>query len=181
MDKPLSFPRERDDWLMLRFARLGYSEVELDRLNRVRIHQQAVFLSCVANARGTDIDSRYLKPRPPNQKWSELKFAKEKPPPSDFRLWKQALIQLIPAGGLSVSLGRCLHRGYKCWEWRVSPGEGYLLHYREILWMFMSVLQPRAAGGENGKTLVSQCSSDPRARYGRWERIRRSSRQKLRR
>ena len=131
LDTPLSFPRERDDWLMLLLARLGYSTEDLDRLNRVRIHQQAIFLSCIINAKGTELDERYLKPREPNTQWSTLKFSKEKPTASDFRLWRQALRQLVPAGKLAVRLGRRLHEGYKLWEWRVNEEEGYLLHHRD--------------------------------------------------
>jgi hypothetical protein len=79
LDIELKFPRERDCWLMQRFVDYGYSAAQLVALNRVRIHQQAVFLSCVLNASGSDLDARYLRHRPDGQNWSELKFTKEKP------------------------------------------------------------------------------------------------------
>ena len=72
-----------------------------------------------------------MKLREPGQKWSTLKFSKEKPTASDFNLWRQAVLQLVPAGGLAVRLGRRLHEGYKIWDWRVNSEEGYLLHYRD--------------------------------------------------
>ena len=131
LDTPFSLPRERDGWLMLLLVGLGYSAAELEILNRVRIYQQVVFLSCILNVKGSNIDEKYLYRRPSGQKWSELKFPKEKPLSSDFRLWRQALQQLVPAGGLAVRLGRSLHKGYKVWDWRVNPGEGYLLNYRD--------------------------------------------------
>jgi hypothetical protein len=113
LDTPLSFPRERDGWLMLLLAGLGFTASEFEILNRVRIYQQVIFLSCILNAKGTDLDEKYLRRRPPGQKWSELKFPKEQPSASDFRLWQKALRQLIPVGGLAVRLGRSLHIGYK--------------------------------------------------------------------
>jgi hypothetical protein len=101
LDTPLSFPRERDGWLMLLLTGLGFSAAELEILNRVRIYQQVLFLSCILNTKGTAIDEKYLyHHRPSGQKWSELKFPQEKPSSSNFRLWHQALRQLVPAGGL---------------------------------------------------------------------------------
>ncbi len=142
LDIELNFPRERDCWLMQRFVEYGYSAAQLLALNRVRIHQQVVFLSCVLNAAGSDLDTRYLRRRPDGQNWSDLKFPKEKPARADFLLWNEALVQLIPPGGLPVRLGRCLHKGYKIWDWRVSREEGYLLHYKGTT---MDVYQPTSA------------------------------------
>ena len=79
LDTPLSFPQERDGWLMLLLAGLGFSAAELEILNRVRIYQQVVFLSCILNAKGSDIEEKYLYCRPSGQQWSVLKFPKENP------------------------------------------------------------------------------------------------------
>jgi hypothetical protein len=84
----------------------------------VRIYQQVLFLLCILNAKGSDLDEKYLYHHPSRQQWSELKFPKEKPMPSDFNLWRQAVRQLVPVGGLAVRLGHCLHIGYKIWDWR---------------------------------------------------------------
>jgi hypothetical protein len=130
LDTDLSFPRERDCWLMQRFVEMGYTAVQLVILNRVRISQQVVFLSCVLNAFGSDLDEKYLYPRPEGQNWSELKFPKEKPTAPDFRLWHEALRQVVPVGGLAVRLGRGLHKGYKVWDWKVCMEEGFLLNYQ---------------------------------------------------
>ena len=43
----LQFPRHVDKFLMLVFAERGHSREVLCRLNRVQIHQQAIFLSDV--------------------------------------------------------------------------------------------------------------------------------------
>jgi hypothetical protein len=156
LDTNLKFPRERDCWLMQRFLEQGYSTAQLLTLNRVRKHQQVIFLSCVLNALGSDLDGRYLHRRPDGQKWSELKFPKEHPSPSDFRLWREALGQIIPPGGVSVRLGRCLHIGYKIWDWRVCREEGYLLHYQEGS-MEVYQLVPHS----NRRWVLSQASADP--------------------
>ena len=44
-DIPLELPRERDKWLMAEFLRLGFSKKDLERLNRVRLYMQVLFLS----------------------------------------------------------------------------------------------------------------------------------------
>ena len=109
--------------------RRGYGKLELERLNRVRLHQQVLFLSDIITANGRGLDERYLRKRKSNEKWSTLRFPKEKPPPADFCLWQQAIRQVVPAAGLSVHLGRMLHEGYKVWEWRLNLEEQYLLQY----------------------------------------------------
>jgi hypothetical protein len=50
------FPREGGDWLMARFIATGYKGEELLTLNRVRKHQQALFLSDVLGAGGGSVD-----------------------------------------------------------------------------------------------------------------------------
>jgi len=130
MDTELSFPRERDGWVMQGFVALGYTGTQLQILNRVRLHQQVVFLSCVLNAYGSALDEKYLKRRPKHQQWSTLKFPTERLTPSDLKLWREALCQLVPAEGMAVGLGCSLHKGYKIWDWRVSTIEGYLVHNR---------------------------------------------------
>lgn len=156
LDTPLSFPRERDGWLMVLLAGLGFSVAEMEMLNRVRIYQQVVFLSCILNAKGTDIDEKYLYRRPSGQKWSELKFPQEKPSSSDFRLWHQALRQLVPAGGLAVRLGRSLHNGYKVWDWRVNSEEGICYITGMDLWMSTRSQGFLVRGGSCGRRSVRQ-------------------------
>ena len=61
----LTPPRgEKDGWLMQRFEDAGYSLAELCRLNKVRIHQQVIFLSDVLRADGLRLDGKYLQRRP---------------------------------------------------------------------------------------------------------------------
>ncbi len=84
---------------------------ELRRLNRVRIHQQVLFLLCVLGASGKTLDAKYLKHCQENKKWSRLKFPNERPPRKDFKLWEKALKQIFPAAGIMDSLGAFWHKG----------------------------------------------------------------------
>ena len=53
-EKLVTLPRERDQWLMQMFVAAGFSKEDLTILNRVRLHQQALFLSCVLGGSGED-------------------------------------------------------------------------------------------------------------------------------
>jgi hypothetical protein len=114
---------------MWEFVRVGYKGAELRRLNRVRLYQMVIFLSDIIGALGCCLVERYFHKQPVHEKWSTLKFLKEKPSPADFRLWQQALRWVVPVEGLPVRLGQFLHKGNKVWEWRVCTQEQYLLRY----------------------------------------------------
>ena len=51
-DNFLKMPREGDKWIMQLFVHAGFNKEDLLRLNRVRVHQQVLFLSCVLGASG---------------------------------------------------------------------------------------------------------------------------------
>ncbi len=57
----LSFLQEGGDWLMLRFIATGYNVNKLLILNRVRKHQEFLFLSGILRAGDGLVDKRYLK------------------------------------------------------------------------------------------------------------------------
>ena len=46
-DNFLKMPREGDKWIMKLFVQEGFNKEDLLRLNRFRVHQQVLFLSCV--------------------------------------------------------------------------------------------------------------------------------------
>ena len=73
------------------FVEAGFGKQELQRLNRVRIHQQVLFLSCVLGASEKQLDKSYFRRRATREQWSKLNFPKERPPCKDFLLWKEAL------------------------------------------------------------------------------------------
>ena len=67
-------PREGDKWIMQLFVQAGFNKEYLLRLNRVRVHQQVIFLSCVLGASGKYLDKKYITKRKPEEKWSTLRF-----------------------------------------------------------------------------------------------------------
>ncbi len=65
-------PQGGDDWIMTQFLQLGYPENESSRLNRVRLHQQVLFVSDVMDAGGQAIDRKYMSRRLDTQSWNDL-------------------------------------------------------------------------------------------------------------
>jgi hypothetical protein len=55
------FPQEGDNWLMARLIAIGYRGNDLWTLNRVRKHQQVLFLSNILGAGGESLDKHYLQ------------------------------------------------------------------------------------------------------------------------
>jgi hypothetical protein len=156
-DVPIQLPRERDKWLMRALKELGFTDEELRRINKVRLYQQVLFLSDIIGVSGRSLDERYLKKRPESEQWSSLQFPRECPPARDFRLWRQAIQQLVPAGGLPVHLGRSLHEGYKKWEWRVNTEEKYLMHYTNS---GMDVYEPASDSARKWRRIYEGCDAE---------------------
>ena len=115
-------PREQDEWTMPMLVRLGYTAMELLRLNRVRVHQEVLFLLDVMDARGTVIDKHYEQKRTNSEKWSRFSFPWQSLPKKDFHVWRQALLQLRYERS-SPTLGQFLEEGHKIWDWRYSEEE----------------------------------------------------------
>ena len=55
--------RIRDQWIVQVFERLGYRGTQLKILNRVRVHQQVLFVSDVLYAGGRYLEKKYLELR----------------------------------------------------------------------------------------------------------------------
>jgi hypothetical protein len=131
---------------MQRFEDAGYSLAELRRLNKVRIHQQVIFLSDVLRANGLRLDGKYLQRRPSSATWSKHKFPKEKPCSRDFALWRAALAEIAPSHRSSEKLGRFVSP-------RTNGGSGGLIRIqdscsisKEIKWMCIRPLMSQAVG-----------------------------------
>jgi hypothetical protein len=78
-------PCSGDKWFMKALQDLDIlNGKELKPINRVRIHQQVLYLSNVLDAGGKCIDRRYLNRREEGVQWSTLIFPKENPPRKDF-------------------------------------------------------------------------------------------------
>lgn len=124
-------PRAGDEWLMKKFHRMGCSRKDLVRLNRVRLHQQVLFLSDVLDAGGRALDRKYLVRRTASETWSSLTFPRELPSNKDFRTWRETLLQLRPGGRHSDSrVTEFITRGHKIWEWRFDESGSRLLHIK---------------------------------------------------
>jgi hypothetical protein len=104
---------ENDYWVMTELKNICTSE-ELVRLNRVRLHQQVIFGSDIMDASGRVIDKKYLIERPNGERWSTIKFPNERPPPRDFKLWRNRLPQLRHRGQLYM--GNYSLKGHKIWD-----------------------------------------------------------------
>ena len=59
----LRLPREGDMWIMKLFEQKGFRADDFERLNKVRLHQQVLFLSCVLGATGKSLDMKYMSKR----------------------------------------------------------------------------------------------------------------------
>jgi hypothetical protein len=118
-------PRHNDDWLMLVLHKLHFSEAELIRLNRVRQHQQVLFVSDVMDAGGRALDLKYLDIREYDDRWSSFRFPTQSVSNKDIRLWRNALHQIrhVRTG----NLGGFITKGHKIWEWRFDEDQNRLL------------------------------------------------------
>ena len=124
---PLEPPRARDKWLMQAFIDEGYTGADLVILNRVRIHQEVLFLSDVLTANGGSVDKRYAQERIGGQTWSRYTFPLESPAESDFTLWANAIYRVSPMGRAVLRMGECRSIGHKEWAWRLDEENDCLL------------------------------------------------------
>ena len=111
-DGELKLPRKGDQWIMVKFAAAGFGKDELERLNKVRVHQQVLFWSCVLGASGKSLDAKYMRKRELDKTWSKVKFPTERPPNKDFSLWRIAVRNIVPVGVITEKLGNLMHDGY---------------------------------------------------------------------
>eukprot|EP00804_Cyclotella_cryptica_P006975 CCRYP_007113-RA/>CCRYP_007113-RA protein AED:0.75 eAED:0.75 QI:0/-1/0/1/-1/0/1/0/1178 len=121
-------PRQHDQWLMASFEAAGYTMDDCKILNMVRLHQQVIFDSDVFNADGNTLNPRYLQPRAAGERWSSIRFGKQRPPPSAFNLWRAALGHLAPGGRRRQRLGDFIHHTHVIWQWRYDPRRDILFY-----------------------------------------------------
>ena len=129
-EKFFKMPRKGDKWRMQLFVAAGFSKDSLLRLNRIRVHQHVLFLSCILGVSGKILDKKYTIRRKSEESWSTLTFPKEKPSNPYFQLWRMALMQIVPIGGIPGRLGRLNDKGYKIWDWRWDLEGRRLLHFK---------------------------------------------------
>ena len=127
---PLLRPRDGDGWIMMIFKRVGYSTDNLCQLNKLWVHEQVLFLSYVLVASVKSLVGKYLKQRGVGEKWSTFRFPKKRPPHKDFRLWKQAITQVILEGRIIDRLVSFKEPGHKVWELILNNYKMRLLHIK---------------------------------------------------
>jgi hypothetical protein len=126
---PMLPPRERDEWLMVSFERIGYTHPrDREILNTIRQHQQVVYDSDVFAADGVTLDPKYLHIRRSQERWSDWRFGKQRVNGSHLRLWRGALRQIALNGRRHSSLGKFEHIGHKRWDWRFCPEDDVMYH-----------------------------------------------------
>jgi hypothetical protein len=125
------YPREGDDWLTARFIATGYKGEELLTLNRVRKHQQALFLLDVLGASGGSVDKQYLQQRQIGEWWSSMMFPCKEVTELEMGFWCRAIAQVVSRGPAQASLGRLKSGGHKIWKWQVQESKGHLYHQRK--------------------------------------------------
>ena len=165
-DVPLEIPREGDKWLMKEFMRLGYSMDKLQRLNRVRLFMQVLFLSDILGASGKSLDKKYLQRRREDEQWSKLRFPREKPPRKDVLLWEEALQQLAPGGCIADRLGRFLAPGHKIWDWRLDTEANELCHHHDGVMDIYTKTQSSSRVSRSSNRWGMQLLNQPQVKRG---------------
>ena len=145
-DTPNTFPRRNDKFLNQIFEEEGYCLEDKLRLNRVRVHQEVLYLSDITTASGAKIDPEKMNPRPPNSKWSSFsRWPTEKPTPADFDFWKQALARICPSNSNSTVnvLGEFTSATHRIWRWKWCPIKNELLNLSPNV-LRMDIYRPEA-------------------------------------
>jgi hypothetical protein len=95
------------------FITAGYKRRDLLTLNRVRKHQQVLFLSDILGASGGSLDKRYLQKRWIGDHLLSMKFPCEEVTELKMGFWQRAIAQVVARGPAQSSLGRLKTGGHK--------------------------------------------------------------------
>jgi hypothetical protein len=156
-------PREGDKWLIQALVEEGYKGEELRRLNKVRIHQQALYLLDVLNANGRSVDLKYLDRRE-ELAWSTYIFPEEDFTETDLELWRAAVYSLSPASRPMRRVREYKHSSHKIWNWRYDEIGQRLLYFRqwdELVDVYTPSNLPGALGRANRWMLTHEAQDIP--------------------
>jgi hypothetical protein len=124
--------REGDRWFMEAVEEVGcFSPAEQKLINEMRNHQHVVFESDIFAADGVHLDQQYLSKRQEGDKWSLLKFGKQRPSRKHFILYCKALGKLAPGGHRPCCLGKLTSHGHKVWGWCYCQEEDVLIQEKD--------------------------------------------------
>ena len=93
-------------------------------LNRVRKHQQVLFLSDILGAGGESLDKQYFQKRWDANRWSTMRFPWEMVTEVEMHLWRTAITQVVATGPARNRLGTFVAEGHKIWDWRIQEEAG---------------------------------------------------------
>jgi hypothetical protein len=156
-------PRTGDKFFVQALVDEGYKGEELIRLNKVRIHQQVLYLSDVLNANGRSVDLKYLDRRE-DSSWSTYNFAEEHFTEADLVLWRAAVYSLSPASRPMLRVGGYQLTSHKIWEWRYNDAEQKLLFWRQwdgLVDIYVPSNLPGARGRANQWMLLQEAQRVP--------------------
>jgi hypothetical protein len=114
---------------MARLIVVGYRDDDLRTLNRVRKHQQVLFLSNILGAGGELLVKQYLQKQRETDCWSTMKFPREIVTEVEMQLWRTAIIQVVAAGPARNKLGAFIEEGHKIWDKRIQEEAGRLYRH----------------------------------------------------
>ncbi len=80
------------------YTNIGSRELQnrrADMAEQSQVLSTNYFLSNIMDASGKAIDEKYLRQRPLHKSWLTLVFPQERLSLQDFRLWEEALVELI--------------------------------------------------------------------------------------
>jgi len=115
-------PRKYDKGLMDQFIQLGFEPLQLGILNRCRLYLQVLYLSDLVSADGTIIipavkNGHRIIDRVSNLNWP----IQDRPPPSAWTLWRQALAHFENRSKLLIPLRYWCAETHQRWRWFSEP------------------------------------------------------------
>ena len=124
MDYPtLKPPRENDECIMEKLVKQGVRGSELVCINRVRKHQESIFTSDIATAKGTRVDPIYFNSwhdsyeRVLGKRRSRFIYGEERPSEGDWKVWRKKLSSRTPGHQLvDRDLGQWKHPSPRIWR-----------------------------------------------------------------
>jgi hypothetical protein len=127
-DLAMEYPWERDRLVMQLLHEMGYPREILQRLNRMCICLQVLFLSNILTASGNKINPEVLLHQPTSRARSCMRWPIECPTELDFQLWRDVMHTLCPSRCPHTGVGHFTAPTHKIWQWTWDNTYGLLCH-----------------------------------------------------
>jgi hypothetical protein len=102
----IPMPRERDCEIVSLITHYEKSTSAQRSLNRVRLHLQAIFLSCITSYSGTHISKENLSPQVEETNMSNYRFPRQCPTSKNWAQWRNFWYKVYPSLRLPLPLGK---------------------------------------------------------------------------